>query len=116
MKPTEPYATSVVAMSIYNWIAASGLVYDDLDHVQEALEAGPHPDLTDELFQRAADELIARKLLIKRSGYFDIVDTKRRIFVSRDRSDFFTNVETGEIEGGWASWARFDPVRGVAVL
>jgi hypothetical protein len=110
------YATSTVAMSIYNWIAVNGRMVRDADCLS-ALSLGQLPGLGRDLFDLAVTELILRKLLTgdEKTGY-DIVDERRQIFISRDRSDADIDEETGEITGGWNGWVPYDRTLGACVL
>jgi hypothetical protein len=110
------YATSTVAMSIYNWIAVNGRMTRSED-CWGALETGPLPGLEWGLFDVAIDELEQRGLITGngRDGY-DITDSQRKILIARDRSDFGYDEETGEVTGGWNDWVPFDRTLGACVL
>jgi hypothetical protein len=110
---TINYATSTVAMSIYNWIAVNGRLVHAADCYLE-LARGQLPGLERESFDKALDELVHRKLLV--GDILDVIDERRLIFIARDRSDAEVDEETGEITGGWNGWVPYDRILGACVL
>lgn len=110
------YATSTVAMSIYNWIAVHGKMTRN-ENCWGDLESGQLPGLEWGLFDVAVDELVHRNMIHGDGAIgYDVSDPRRLIFIARDRSDFGYDDETDEITGGWNGWVPYDKTIGACVL
>lgn len=101
-KSIDLYATSTIAMSILSLLAVrrcalpAGALY---------IEIKPHhPGLERYLVDRALKRLLERRLIVKSGIGYRCTRSDQPVIVARDRSDFTTNHETGEQEGGWNGW------------
>lgn len=95
------YAESTVAMTAYNLLAmATGPIERSslLCRVRDVAM----PGLEEQQFNSAIAKAMSRGYLHSIPGGIDVVDTKRRLVRSRDRSD--VRVVGGEVLGGWERW------------
>ncbi|MCP4674328.1 MAG: hypothetical protein GY854_02180 [Deltaproteobacteria bacterium] len=107
----ELYATSTVAISVYNLLTITGDAIT-LKEIHRRLESQQHPGLDIDQLSAAVIELVHCKLLQADGDKYCGIDLKRRTIAVRDRSDGAINPETGECEGGWHGWMVRDPQRG----
>lgn len=103
----DEYADSTIAMSIYNVLATTGGPMNDLmvfNHVRTTA----NPGVTKKQFDASLNKLGKMKLIRRTPLGIAAVDPKRRIIVSRDRSDMKKQVD-GRVTGGWGGWMWKDP-------
>ena len=108
----EPYATSTVAMTIYNLLTVSGRTAEGPLEIADLVRASQHPEATDAMICRAWDGLVERKLLVETPDGWRPVDARRRTVFGRDRSDVAIDKDSGAVTGGWNGWKLKDPVYG----
>ena len=106
------YATSTVAMSIYNFVAGSRTPIEPSQDLYEAIKHIQHPGLDEATFREAYKTMIERRLLRVLAGCLVVADPRRRLVIGRDREDAKVDEKTGRISGGWNGWLAHDPVRG----
>ena len=111
-KSIDLYATSTIAMSILNLLAV-GRCEIPFDPIFMELKS-QHPGLERYLIDRAIEQLAERGLIVKSDVGYRCAKPNQTIVVTRDRSDFSINHETGEQEGGWSGWAG--PLRNAPVF
>jgi len=97
----EDYALSTVAMSIYNYVAAYGVLnFDRLMHLLNQ----QHPGIKVEQTNDALDELKKRLWICGSKTGFRLTDEQRRPVLSRNREDASVDEKTGKTIGGWSDW------------
>ena len=106
------WATSTIAMSVYNCLILFG-GKGGIDQVEKTLKELQHPDLDRNQLKAAVlrlEELDA----VHRDGDFYIVnDPKLRFVISRDLSDVELDKDEKQVTGGWSGWTVKDPERGL---
>ena len=104
----ESYATSTIAMSVYNLLAMSKGRHNSTE-VFEELKKIQHPEMDRTLFDRAVAELLKRELIFEtEKEKYAVKDPQCRLVMQRDTTDGIVD-ETGKIQGGWGSWKISDP-------
>ena len=116
----EPFATSTIALSIYNLLCRfshrTGRSMASEKEIETAMVLGDFPGMSDKLFSRAVSGLYHRGLIVKNCDYVSddeigVADPLAREVFRRNRGDIFDpsiDPDTGEILGGWIGWAVRD--------
>ena len=107
-------AQSTVALTAYNIVcmAAGALTRDMLwDRVMDVQQ---HPGLSREWFDAALDGVVARKFMAESGDGLNVIDSKRRRVVNRDRSD--GDKPGALVTGGWKRWMVQCRTRGILTL
>ena len=119
----EPFATSTIAMSIYNLLCrlyhrtGDGIAKES--EIKTSMILGDFAGMSDKLFRRAIDGLKHRGLIVKYDDdpygqeFEDIrvADPLAREVFRRNRADIFDpsiDADTGEVLGGWIGWVVRD--------
>lgn len=102
MSAPKLYATSTIAMSAYNVLAACG---DPMTATQilDALSL-QHPGLEISQLLTALARLVKLNLIIRRKKAYQSIDVQRRVVLKRDHTDAKIDPKTGNVKGGWNGW------------
>lgn len=106
------YATSTVAISLYNFVASARTPIEPSSNLFDALAHIQHPGLDEETFKEAYKIMTEKRFLRVLAGRLVVADPRGRLIIGRNRDDAKVDEKTGRISGGWSGWLAHDPVRG----